>query len=136
MPLERREWITKQMLRSEPDTLFVFGDNLARFGRGGQAKEMRGEPNTIGLPTKRSPYQYLTDSDINRIRVATHDDINLLKWQLESGKIVVWPAAGIGTGLANLKIKAPSILKFYDNLLADLEALAKSYENKKRLAQQ
>lgn len=125
MPLERREWITREMMRAEPDVLFVFGDNFARYGKGGQAKEMRGEPNAVGLVTKRSPLQHLTESDINRVRVAAHDDINRLKWHIETGGTVVWPTAGIGTGFAKLKIVAPSILKFYDNVLKDLEDLSR-----------
>lgn len=129
MPLERREWVTRAMLQREPKTLFVFGDNLARFGMGGQAKEMRGEPNAIGLPTKRSPMQYLSDADLNRVRVASHDDINTLKWHLETGGTVVWPAAGIGSGLASLKIKAPAVQKFYDNVLGELEHLARKTDN-------
>jgi hypothetical protein len=123
MPLERRKWITRDMMRAEPQTLFVFGDNLSRFGMGGQAKEMRGESNAIGLPTKRSPTKYLTDADISRVQHATRDDINTLKWQLENGGIVVWPSDGIGTGLANLHWHAPSIEKFYAVVLAELEKI-------------
>ena len=52
---EFRDWITRDMLRSEPRKIFLFGDNLARWGLGGQAKEMRGEPNAHGITTKRFP---------------------------------------------------------------------------------
>ena len=40
--------------RRHRDRLFVFGDNDARRGLAGQAA-IRGEPNAIGLATKRSP---------------------------------------------------------------------------------
>ena len=40
--------------RRHRDRLFVFGDNDARRGLAGQAV-IRGEPNAIGLATKRSP---------------------------------------------------------------------------------
>ncbi|KKL05458.1 hypothetical protein LCGC14_2605850, partial [marine sediment metagenome] len=53
--IEYRDHITRQMLRDEPDTLFVFGDNMQRRGLGGQAFAMRGEPNAVGIPTKIFP---------------------------------------------------------------------------------
>lgn len=112
------------MMREEPNTLFVFGDNLERVGFGGQAKEMRGEPNAIGLPTKRSPSKFMCDMDVYRVKRITRDDINTLKWHLEGGGLVVWPKDGIGTGLANLHWHAPLVEKFYADLLAELEAIS------------
>ncbi len=55
MPIRREPHITRQMVRAEPEAYWVFGDNLARKGLGGKAREMRGEPNTIGIVTKRAP---------------------------------------------------------------------------------
>ena len=46
--------ITEQYLRSHPNEIFVFGDNLLRVGKGGAAA-LRGEPNTYGFVTKRAP---------------------------------------------------------------------------------
>ena len=37
------------------ECFYVFGDNLRREGLGGQAGEMRGEPNAIGVATKHAP---------------------------------------------------------------------------------
>ena len=109
MSIEKRNLITRQMLRDEPETLFVFGDNMEQRGFGGQAKEMRGEPNAVGIPTKwkpdMSPNAFFDDSDAcfdaakDRIRTAF---IRLRSHQLAGGKII-WPEAGIGTGLANLE---------------------------------
>jgi hypothetical protein len=52
--------------RRHRDRLFVFGDNDARRGLAGQAA-IRGEPNAIGLATKRSPshvaHAYYRDDD-------------------------------------------------------------------------
>jgi hypothetical protein len=47
--------IYREDLRNNPDFMFLFGDNLQRTGLGGQAKEMRGEFNAIGIATKKSP---------------------------------------------------------------------------------
>jgi hypothetical protein len=55
MTLIFQEWITRKDLRENPDKRYVFGDNVERRGYGGQAKEMRGEPNAIGVVTKWAP---------------------------------------------------------------------------------
>ena len=55
MPLIFKDRITRKDLQSHPETLFVFGDNEARVGMGGQAKECRGERNAVGVATKRGP---------------------------------------------------------------------------------
>jgi hypothetical protein len=113
MPIEKRDRITRQMLRDEPKTLFVFGDNLQRTGLGGQAKEMRGEPNAFGIPTKHRPSMdeksFFRDSDFEIVAPLIVDRFLELHSHLACRGKVVWPAAGIGTGLADLKNKAPRI---------------------------
>lgn len=108
--LEYREHITRAMLQAEPNTLFVFGDNLERRGYGGQAKEMRGEPNAVGIPTKRAPsmqeWAFLQDVDLSTWSRASAGDFNTIRDHLGP---IVWPAAGIGTGLAQLQTRAPLI---------------------------
>lgn len=110
--IEHRDHITRAMLRAEPDALFVFGDNLARKGFGGQAKEMRGENNAIGIPTKRFPSMahdaYLRDRDF--AEWAVESGCNVCKLLAHEGKIV-WPAAGIGTGLAQLQKRTPRSMR-------------------------
>ena len=53
--IERMRFITRDYVRANRDKLFLFGDNLEQRGLGGQAAAMRGEPNAIGIPTKKSP---------------------------------------------------------------------------------
>ena len=53
--LLRWKWITREELQRHPELIFVFGDNMLRKGFGGQAKEMRGEPNAVGVPVKWRP---------------------------------------------------------------------------------
>ena len=48
------EFYTPGLLRSMPEKIFVFGDNLLQRGTKGQAA-IRGEPNAVGVPTKRAP---------------------------------------------------------------------------------
>lgn len=120
--IEYRKYITRKMLRAEPETLFIFGDNLQRRGYGGQAREMRGEPNAVGIPTKAFPTMsansffcdgdfalWMRESDPYRSRLLEH-----------KGKIV-WPADGIGTGLAQLQKRAPSIWLAIERLRKKLE---------------
>ncbi len=119
--------ITRRMLQAEPGTLFVFGDNLQRRGLGGQAKEMRDEPNAVGLPTKRSPATdpaaYLSDADLPAIQAATRQDLRRLAEHLLHGGAVVWPAAGIGTGRAELAERAPAIAHWYATFLEALRSI-------------
>lgn len=110
--IQYRDHITRAMLKAEPDTLFVFGDNLQRRGFGGQAKEMRGEPNAVGIPTKKTPSMhpdaFLKDSDWADWSLAAAHDFNRLR---DHDGLIVWPSAGIGTGLARLNETAPKIWK-------------------------
>ncbi|SDK47143.1 hypothetical protein [Bradyrhizobium ottawaense] len=55
MPVVFQNWITRNDLLDNRDKMYVFGDNVQRTGFAGQAKEMRGEPNAIGVVTKWAP---------------------------------------------------------------------------------
>jgi len=46
--------ITADYLRANPNHIFVFGDNLLRYGTGGAAK-LRHHKNTYGFITKKAP---------------------------------------------------------------------------------
>jgi hypothetical protein len=127
MPIERRKHITRQMLRDEPNTLFVFGDNLAEYGLGGQAKEMRGEPNAVGIPTKRAPTMkanaFFDNSDacLAAVKPTILARFSLLDYHLSKGGTVVFPEAGIGSGLADLATKSPKIWNLIQTEISHLE---------------
>lgn len=108
MPIEYQKWITRQDLQDNPKKFYVFGDNLRRVGMGGQAKEMRGEPNAIGIPTKCSPANYLSDFlHFPAALRAYADSFGQLTYLLYGSHTVVWPTDGIGTGLADMENQAP-----------------------------
>lgn len=113
MTFRTEKFITRHMVRANRDTLFVFGDNLAEIGHGGQAKEMRGEPNSVGIPTKWYPAMeddaFFKESDLHIVKGYIEAQFKLLAMQLAKGGDVVWPEDGIGTGLARLRERAPSI---------------------------
>lgn len=113
MPIKFMKRYTRELIQAHPDWLFVFGDNFARAGYGGQAKEARGEPNAVGIPTKRRPQRdesaYLTDIDFEEWQLKTKQDWARISVWLERSDTVVWPMDGIGTGLAELSERAPLI---------------------------
>lgn len=119
--------ITRAMVQAERRALFVFGDNLQRRGLGGQAAEMRGEPNAVGIPTKRAPSlgdsAFFTDADFDIFRDAAAPAFALLRAHAEGGGVIVWPADGIGTGLARLPERAPRIWAALERARVRLEAL-------------
>jgi hypothetical protein len=124
MPLIRQKWITRQDLRNNPHIIYVFGDNLLGCGLGGQAKEMRGEPNAFGIATKASPYKYLNDNEhFYQMALYYAHRFKQLSDYLKLGRSVVWPKDGIGTGLADLANKAPRINNLLRLHIEHLESL-------------
>lgn len=113
MPLITVDFYTRNQIQATPDRLYIFGDNFAERGFGGQAKEARGEPNSIGIPTKRYPTfadnAYLKDEDLSEWKYIAEPRLFQILNVLKAGGIVVWPASGIGTGLAQLNECAPLI---------------------------
>lgn len=95
-------------------------------GFGGQAAEMRGEPNTIGVPTKWSPERkataYFTDDDrLDRnVWHAINGAFERMRDALDAGRNVVIPADGLGTGLAELPTRAPKLHSMIEAAIASL----------------
>lgn len=121
--------IVREDLRSNPTVLYVFGDNLARSGMGGQAGEMRGMPNAVGVATKKAPGNrdgdFFTDDeyqeniswmrgDFDRAWNAAHDRC----------RIVVIPMDGIGTGLSAMPTKCPRTFAWMCGLRLGLGGLS------------
>jgi len=105
---------TIDLARKEPKRIFIFGDNLARRGKKGQAI-IRSEPNSLGVPTKRYPCMkskkcFFSDT-IEETLAVKHalDEIDRL---IKAGKKIALPKDGIGTGLAELKKRSPVIYKY------------------------
>lgn len=126
----RMQRITRDFVKANPDMLFVFGDNMAGVGLGGQAREMRGEPNAIGVPTKwtpnRTPAAYFSDEDwwIDSrcpIYFTICTAFRSIEAALAAGRDVVMPADGLGTGLAELPRRAPKIHAYIEKWIERLE---------------
>ena len=122
----QKEWYTREQIRRERDKLFVFGDNLARRGLGGQARAARGEINAAGIATKRAPTngpnEFFTDADYDMLIQVWEKDFLPIQIALSDGHTVVWPADGIGTGLAKLPESAPKCWEMLENMRKALSA--------------
>ena len=130
MPLIFQDFIMRRDLRDNPDRLYLFGDNERRQGFGGQAAQCRGEPNAVGVATKRfgaaSERAYWSDDEYARCVRIIVQDLSRAENHLLSGGTVVCPSAGLGTGLSQLKERAPRILERLNAELKRLEEIRPS----------
>lgn len=123
----RYDLITREMVRANRNTVYCFGDNMARAGLGGQAAACRGEPNAVGVPTKWRPSRdegaYFTDADflLDDVKRALVEAFEALMRALLAGKDVALPTRGLGTGLAELPLRAPKIHGWIEDRMAALE---------------
>lgn len=124
MPIIKQKYILRQHLRENPDRLYVFGDNMIGCGLGGQAKECRGEPNAVGIPTKHFPRNddvaFFCDSDFENVVSLIDRRIDIIRNHIKIGGTVVVPSDGVGVGRAQLETKAP---KIYEYIMSQLLAL-------------
>ena len=117
--------ISRGDVRENRNILYVFGDNDTRQGLAGQAKQMRGEPNAMGISTKKSPNMgdtaFKNDAEFEEnARIITQDiDAIIAAWNTGSYTKVVVPP--IGQGLAKLSEKAPKTWAYLNEELKRLE---------------
>ena len=53
----QQTWITREDLRANPDIIYVYGDNAAREGQRGLARQMRHEPNAHAVSVSWGPFE-------------------------------------------------------------------------------
>ena len=117
---------TRKDVENNPDKVFLFGDNFedARTGYVPSSTQavIRGLPNTIGISTKNDRgtkgSSYLTDADFNTFKQHVDEQIQKAK---ESGKTIIIPEDGIGTGKAQLKERAPKLFEYLQQELDKLK---------------
>lgn len=117
--------IYREDLRANPNVIYLFGDNLLEVGMGGQAGEMRGEPNAVGIPTKKAPgmgdEDFFTDDEFKTNCQVFDLCFRHIKQKCPcSDDIVVIPLDGLGTGLAELDIRAPRTFVYLEERLRAL----------------
>ena len=111
---------------NQPDKVFLFGDNTDdrlrthHIPTSTQAV-IRGLPNAIGIDTKKNrglgPDSYFTDADFDIFKKQVDEAIQTA---LNSGKTIVLPADGIGTGKAMLAEKAPKCYQYLQDKLSSI----------------
>lgn len=123
--IEYKDNITREYIRNNPKKTFLFGDNLQKKGYGGQAKEMRGEPNCIGIPTKKKPTMdndaFFTDDEFKEN--VHHIDKAIKEVTKLGNNVIVIPSSGIGTGMAKLEEKAPRTFQYLKDKLDNLQEM-------------
>lgn len=120
---------TRKDVENNLDKVFLFGDNFEDAETGyvpsSTQAVIRGLPNAIGISTKNDrgtkESSYLTDADFNTFKQRVDEQIQKAK---ESGKTIVIPEDGIGTGKAQLKERAPKLFEF---LQQELDKLKNTY---------
>lgn len=121
-----QKMVTRQDLRANPLVYYVFGDNAKRVGMGGQAAEMRGEPNALGVSTKwapsTSPEAYFSEARDAEQMALLSADLAVVARKINEGHLVIWPADGIGTGLADLVHRWPRGLREIEAFLLEHRA--------------
>lgn len=120
MPIILQSHISREDLQANPAVYYVFGDNDARKGRGGLAKQCRGMPNAIGIRTKKfpgwGPDDYYTDDELDENIKKITEDFEVVWNFLREGKIIIVPLNGIGTGLANMSVRCPDTFRFLQEM--------------------
>ncbi len=117
-------FITRKFIQANPHVLFIFGDNDQRQGYGGMAKQFRGEPNTIGIRTKKAPNMdadaFYTDDEYDDNVKKIADDITFILLNMETYTEIYIPE-GIGEGLAKLQVNAPKTYQYLKQVLKHLQ---------------
>ena len=107
--------------RNDPESVYIFGDNVVGKGNAGQAV-IRGLPNAMGIPTKYAPSMaanaFFRDVDGNIAPVAKQAIDNAIAAIKATGKPVVFSKGGLGTGLAKLQ-EAPATLAYLNQAVKE-----------------
>lgn len=115
------EWFSLDQCGENPNKLYVFGDNMIRRGKGGQAS-IRDAFNSIGLVTKRLPTMdedaFFSDKEDEFEAVEADVDMILSEMQKDQCyDTLVLPADGLGTGLSKMPTKSPELFEHMVMLL-------------------
>jgi len=112
-------------LQNNPGVMYLFGDNDQRSGLGGQAKEMRGEQNAVGVRTKKAPHRrdnaFWTDLEFSENIDKIISDLLPVVNHLNNGGIVIIPCDGIGTGLSQMQEECPLTFEYLQKALKALD---------------
>lgn len=116
--------IYRRDLRNNPNLIYVFGDNAQREGMGGQAGQMRGESNAVGVATLWGPSgvesNYFSEARTKDQNALIDSDMSDLFVYASQGRTIVMPDEGLGTGLAEMQERAPTSFAYLQSKLKQL----------------
>ena len=118
---------TREEVAKQTDKVFLFGDNTndrinTHYVPSMTQAVIRGLPNAIGIDTKKdrgtSTSSYFTDADFDIFKTQVD---NAIQQAINSGKTIVIPEGGIGTGKAQLQQRAPKLFNYLQEQLNKLQ---------------
>ena len=89
----RQTWTTREDVRANRAVVFVYGDNVAREGHRGLARQMRGEPNAHPISISWAPFEPFTHATAEDAKVQIKQDLDALL--ARQPKLIVWPLGGL-----------------------------------------
>lgn len=109
------DFYTDEMCKQNPQNLYVFGDNVVRFGKAGQAI-IRDNENAFGIATKMFPSNSIESFFMDTDEVFSYVENDVLKlygiYKTNKYQNIVFPKAGLGTGLARMYEWSPKIFEW------------------------
>jgi hypothetical protein len=120
----------RQDVANQTSKVFLFGDNTndrvnTHYVPTMTQAVIRGLDNAIGIDTKKnrgtSEDSYFTDEDFDTFKSQVDEAIQKA---IDSGKTIVIPEGGIGTGKAQLKERAPKLFSYLQDKLNALRESA------------
>lgn len=126
---------TREDVAKQSNKVFLFGDNTndrvnTHYVPTMTQAVIRGLPNAIGIDTKKdrgtSTGSFFTDADFDMFKKQVDEAI---KQAVDSGKIIVIPKNGIGTGKAQLDRRAPKLFAYLQSKLDELKGINKNSDS-------
>ncbi len=128
MPVFDIPMVTRDRVRAGKLFLFAFDDDEMRLTESGLAGQCRGEPNAIGIRTRRGPGIDVAvawrDEELVRNQAKLDDDFAILISWVEAGGPVFLPKAGLGMLQPRLVDTAPRTFLFLQKKVKELRAAA------------
>ena len=118
---------SREEVAKQTDKVFLFGDNTndrinTHYVPSMTQAVIRGLPNAIGIDTKKNrgttKDSYFTDADFDIFKTQVD---NAIQQAINSGKTIVIPEGGIGTGKAQLQQRAPKLFNYLQEQLNKLQ---------------
>ena len=101
MARHQDQHITEKFLNEHPEAVFVFGDNLLRFGKGGAAK-LRDHSGSYGFITKKYPSNhYESFFKVEEYRPIFETELRFLVEEIKHSPEKTFYVSKLGGGLAN-----------------------------------